>query len=106
MSPSRPEVVMEVVVSGERSEVIEGANLRALSARVESGASIPSVVGQLDDDSTHLWVNIDWLRGAATTSAAPSDVAGFHRDFDGMIGFATQQGWVSPDGSQVRAHLA
>jgi hypothetical protein len=97
---------MEVVVSGERSEVIEGANLRALSATVQPGASIPTAVGELDDDAMHLWVNIAWLRDAATTSAAPSDVVGFHRDFDGMIGFATKQGWVSADGGQVRAHLA
>lgn len=97
---------MEVVVSAERSEVIEGANLRALSARVEAGAPIPEVVGRVDDDATHLWLNIDWLRGAATASASPDDVPGFHRDFDGMISFAAKQGWVSPDGSRVRAHLA
>jgi hypothetical protein len=97
---------MEVVVGRDRSEVADGANLRALSATIEPGASIPASVGELDDGGAHLWLNITWLRDAATTSAAPSDVAGFHRDFDGMIGFATKQGWVSADGGRVRAHLA
>lgn len=97
---------MEIVIGVEACEVADGGNLRALSARVASGATIPSTVGVSDGDGHHVWVDIAWLRDAATVSAAPDDVASFHSDFAGMIAYAAKSGWVSADGTQVRAHIA
>ena len=97
---------MEIVIGTEACDVVDGGNLRALSARVASGATVPTTVGALDDDGSHVWVHIAWLRDAATVSAAPDDVANFHSDFAGMIAYAAKSGWVSADGTQVRAHIA
>ena len=57
---------MEIVIGVEACEVADGGNLRALSARVVSGATMPATLGALDDDGHHVWVNIAWLRDAAT----------------------------------------
>ena len=97
---------MEIVIGAEACEVVDGGNLRALSVRVAEGATVPTTVGAPDDDGSHVWVNIAWLRDAATMSAAPDDVASFHSDFAGMIGYAAKSGWVSGDGAKVRAHIA
>ena len=97
---------MEIVIGVEACEVADGGNLRALSARVAAGATIPSAVGVPDDDGHHVWVDVAWLRDAATVSVAPEDVASFQSDFAGMIAYAAKSGWVSADGTQVRAHIA
>jgi hypothetical protein len=56
--------------------------------------------GELLDDG-HLMVPIETIRRLAAGLVGP----GWLEDFAGMIAYATGKGWVSGDGTHVRAHL-
>lgn len=51
-------------------------------------------------DGTHAWLYIERLRSAGS-GLGP----GWAEGFDGMVGYARQQGWQSDDGRSVRAHV-
>ena len=53
-------------------------------------------------DWEHVWVDIALLR---TNALAQVDDPGFPAQFDGMIAYATKQGWLNALGTRVRAHL-
>jgi hypothetical protein len=49
-----------------------------------------------------VWVDIALLR---TNALAQVDDPDFPAQFDGMIAYATKQGWLNALGTRVRAHL-
>lgn len=57
-----------------------------------------SGAGRLDGE--HAWLEVKWLRQHG------SDDRGWPDAFDAMIDYARGKGWLSPDGQQVRAHVA
>jgi hypothetical protein len=49
-----------------------------------------------------VWVDVEWLR---RTGAAQVADPGFGRQFDGMIAYAAEKGWLDETGTRVRAHI-
>ena len=58
-------------------------------------------VGELLDDGEHIMVRIDAVRRLAESRVGPD----WEADFAGMLAYAQRKGWVSEDGSGVRAHI-
>jgi hypothetical protein len=58
-------------------------------------------LGELLPDGDHLMVSVDAIRRHARENVGPA----WAQDLAGMIGYATRKGWVSEDGSRVRAHI-
>jgi len=97
---------MFVEVQGGTSRVREGENLRALSVRVDDRATLEAALGSLGSvDGDHVWLDLAALREGAEASLPADAVEGWAAGFDGMIGYATKSGWVSDDGTKVRAHI-
>lgn len=63
---------------------------------------VVSIVGQtgvgLVGDG-HVWIDIDFLRHFRNGTRE------WDHQFDAMIAYATERGWVDADGTRVRAHL-
>lgn len=57
--------------------------------------------GELVDDGRHVMVDVAAVRHLAA-GRVHADWAG---EFEAMVQFAARQGWVSPDGGHVRAHV-
>jgi hypothetical protein len=73
----------------------------AAPAGTELG-QIAEMLGTEDDaPADHVWVPVDWVRQQA--SGRVSD--GWAGEFDGMLGYASSKGWMSPDGASVQAHV-
>jgi hypothetical protein len=97
---------MYVEVLGGNSRVREGENLKALSVRVDDRATLPAALGALGAvDGDHVWLDIAQLRAAAEAGLPSDALEGWSAGFEGMIGYATKSGWVSDDGTRVRAHI-
>lgn len=56
---------------------------------------------RFDEDGEHVWLDITAARAAG--AAASGD--GWPADFDGMIAYASSQGWTDAAGTHVRAHV-
>jgi hypothetical protein len=95
---------VEVRSAGEAS-VVDVENLRELAVRAH-GADIDGVSATLQAnglgavEGDHAWLDVERLR-----LSGPVDQAHWSEGFDGMISYARKQGWLSADGSSVRAHL-
>jgi hypothetical protein len=80
-------------------------NLRELKVVAPAMASA-DVASALEADN---WGRLDgdhaWLSVGALKSAGAAEGAAWDEGFTQMMGYAASQGWVSPDGLQVRAHL-
>lgn len=95
---------VEVRSDGEAS-VVDVENLRELAVRAH-GADIDGIsaalhangIGAVEGD--HAWLDVERLR-----RSGPAGLAHWSEGFDGMISYARKQGWLSADGSSVRAHL-
>jgi hypothetical protein len=97
---------MYVEVVDGTSRVREGENLTALSVRVDDRATLDAALGSLGTvDGDHVWLDIAALRTGAEASLPADAVEGWAAGFDGMIHYATRSGWVSDDGTNVRAHI-
>ncbi|MCD2196780.1 hypothetical protein LQ327_25750 [Actinomycetospora endophytica] len=57
--------------------------------------------GELLEGASHLMIPVATLRRLAE-GRVPE---GWDADFDGMIDYAREKGWLSDDGESVRAHL-
>lgn len=95
---------VEVRSTGEAS-VVDVENLRELAVRAHgvdidgiSAALQANGIGAVEGD--HAWLDVERLR-----RSGPADLAQWTEGFDGMISYARKQGWLSVDGSSVRAHL-
>ena len=96
LSPTEPPAVRDAddfkSLSVETAGPVEEANhgdLVVLDTSTES------------DDNEHVWLNIVALQKLAITDGDDELLA----KFDGMIGYAAQNDWLSPDGASVRAHI-
>jgi hypothetical protein len=95
---------VEVHPAGEAS-VVDVENLRELAVRAH-GADIEGISAALQANSLgsvegdHAWLEVERLR-----RSGPADLSQWSEGFDGMISYARKQGWLSEDGSSVRAHL-
>jgi hypothetical protein len=97
-----------IEVADGASHVRDADNLKALSVRVVHRAHLAEALGTLgkvSDDGDHVWLNIAELRDEGAASLPDEDAAVWLPLFDGMIGYATKSGWVSTDGTAVRAHI-
>lgn len=54
------------------------------------------------DDGEHVWLDVARARALGLDA---SDDPAFGPGFDGMIGYATSQGWLNDTGTHVRAHI-
>ena len=68
----------------------------------EALAAALGALVELDDDGAHAWLSIAGLRDLAGPLAADDE---WMTSFDGMVGYAASKGWLSPDGSAIRAHV-
>ncbi|MCG7630904.1 hypothetical protein MHN80_01115 [Gordonia McavH-238-E] len=97
---------MYVSVQPGRVDVVERTDYRRFHLQADANVSLPEIgallqrerLGGVDDG--HAWIRIDSLR---------ERLAGF-TDFDAeqfseMVTYATQRGWVSPDGAALRTHI-
>jgi hypothetical protein len=93
-----------VSVSRTSARVLQAGILTALTARLDgvdpAGADQTlRAAGIGIVELGHAWVRIEFLR-----AAGPVD-SGWAAGFAAMISYAETNGWVSGDGSSVRAHL-
>lgn len=58
-------------------------------------------LGEVSDDGQHVLVRVDAVRRLAAGRVGP----GWEDDLAGMLGYARSKGWVSDDGTAVRAHV-
>jgi hypothetical protein len=54
-----------------------------------------------DADGRHVWINIAWLRAEGSRVQPPD----WSRQFDAMVASARPHGWVSEDGTALKAHI-
>jgi hypothetical protein len=97
---------MRLHLHTDRAEttVSDGADLKRLDAVVHGTGDIAATLGghgAMDDDGSHLWIDIAWLRIAA--GAGQPDT--WPAQFDGMVAYATSKGWSNPDHTRLRVHL-
>ncbi len=76
--------------------LVEGAADGATSATVVS--TLGADGGAVDDD--HVFVAVDAVRRLAGSRDQHWDAG-----FAGMLGYAESKGWMSSDGSMIRAHV-
>jgi hypothetical protein len=59
-------------------------------------------LGSVDEDGSHVWLAVDGLKTLAGRLASEAD---WIRRLDGMLGYAGLNGWLSEDGTAIRAHI-
>ena len=105
---AREEKPVYLRITRESAELVEPEDVRSFRAvcpadmshdELADGARRAGFGELLDED--HLMVPVDTIRRLAAGRVGP----GWPRDFAGMITYATGKGWVSDDGTQVRAHV-
>ncbi len=87
-----------------RLRVESGEDLKRLSAAFAGSGHLekPLPTGlRLDEDGSHLWVEIATL----STLAGAGRPCEWHRQFDAMIVFAARHGWVDDKRQAVRIHI-
>ena len=58
-------------------------------------------LGEMLPSGDHLMVALDAVRRMAAGRVGP----GWERDLDAMVAYAAGKGWLSADGTRVRAHV-
>jgi hypothetical protein len=90
----------------QQAAVLEVDDLKSFKVVVVGPGTHEEVQAALGDlgrvpDDTHAWISIQELRSAS----GRDDVASWRSGFDGMVDYAASKGWVSDDGSELRAHI-
>ncbi len=62
-------------------------------------AEVLAAHGRLDGD--HAWIGVD----AVVALAGDAATEAWRADFDGMVAYARSKGFLSDDGTAIRAHL-
>ena len=84
-------------------QLVEVDDLQRLHVEVEGHVVIGGALGSFGAlEGDHAWLSIAALRAAAHAQGA---AAGWDADFDAMVEYASSKGWLSPDGTDVRAHV-
>lgn len=101
---------MFVEVSAAGRGIAEADDLRRLEVRAGAidGAALAAALdglGTVADDGDHVWLGIDALRSEAAATI-DGDRETWAAEYDAMIAYAADHGWVTDDGTAVRAHLA
>jgi len=65
--------------------------------------SVPDSLGWVTPDGEHIFVQRDAVRVMA---GATADTEEWQAGFDAMLAYADRSGWLSPDGTAVRAHCS
>ena len=100
---------MYIRINSESVELVEPDDLRSFHAvrPTELGqGELAEIVRQEDlgevlPDGDHLMVPLETVRRMAAGRVGPA----WEQDFDSMIAYAARKGWLSDDGTRVRAHL-
>ncbi|GAA1077193.1 hypothetical protein ACFU8R_17200 [Pseudonocardia alni] len=90
-------------------ELVDPGDVRAFHVVVTEGATEGELadtvrrtgLGELSDDGEHVLVRVDAVRRLAAGRVGP----GWEDDLAGMLGYARSKGWLSDDGTAVRAHV-
>lgn len=97
---------MYVIVHPDRVDVVETTDYRRFHLQADESISLPEIGALLqrerlgDVDDGHAWIRTDSLRERLAGST------NFDAEqFSEMVTYATQRGWVSPDGAALRAHI-
>lgn len=97
---------MYVTVQPGRVEVLDATDYRRFQVEAAASLTAADIAKQLKDsrlgeiEGDHAWIHI----GALTVLLAASE--GFDgRQFEAMVAYAHERGWVSDDGGSLRAHL-
>lgn len=96
-------------ITRDSTELVEPENVRAFHAvcPVDLGhddlaESVRNAyLGELQGGDTHLMVPVDTVRRFAAGRVGPT----WEEDLAGMLAYAAKKGWVSEDGTRVRAHI-
>lgn len=96
---------MVVVVAGDVVRLDEPANLEAFKVVVEKGTEFQVMqalaqIGRMADRDT-AWIRADAVRIMAAGRVAQD----WTEQFQGVLAYAATKGWLSDDGSEVRAHI-
>lgn len=100
---------MHFRISSESVELIEPDDVTSFRAVRPAGLGqdqLAEIVRQEDlgevlPGGGHLMVPLETVRRMAAGRVGP----GWNQDFDSMIAYAERKGWLSDDGTRVRAHL-
>jgi hypothetical protein len=63
--------------------------------------TVPDSLGDVTDDGEHVVVHRNALRALAGPITRSED---WQAGFDAMLAYAKHSGWLTPDGSGIRAH--
>ena len=97
---------MYISVQPGHVDVLEPTDYRRFDLQADAGLSAVDIGAQLqrerfgDVEDGHAWIRIDTLR-ARLASTSDFDA----EQFSAMVACAVEQGWVSPDGKALRAHI-
>lgn len=93
---------MYVRVDGAGLALVEADNFRQFAVVVEGEGKLTELdgFGVVDAAGEHVFLNVDAVRGLAGSTATAEWV----RQFEGMVAFAREKGWVD-DAGRVRAHV-
>ena len=91
-------------------ELVDPADTAAFHASCDPSLSDDDIAAVLDrenigapvpGDPSHLLVRVDAVRRLAAGRVGPT----WDRDFESMLTYAAGKGWLSNDGTSIRAHL-
>jgi hypothetical protein len=96
-------------ITQDSTELVDPQTLTSFHATCSAGLSAEDLaavvrrtgLGDVLPDGEHLMVRIDAVRRMAADHVDP----GWSADFDRMIAYAGGKGWLSEDGTHVRAHV-
>ncbi len=96
---------MVIVVDGDSVRLDDPEDLKGFKVVVPSGDETTVTqalksVGRLVDRETA------WIRAGAVRALAHGRVDDdWDEEFEAMLGYAASKGWLSDDGSEIRAHV-
>lgn len=96
-------------ITEDSTELVEPQDVTSFSVVCPTGLGHDGLAGRVREDrlgevlpdGDHVMVSVDAIRRYALGSVGPA----WEQDLAGMIGYATGKGWVSEDGTRVRAHI-
>ncbi len=94
---------MYLRVSPEGTSLEEPEDLKRFHVEIVAGVEDPaaSLAGWARLEGDHAWVDVEAVRWAAAGRVG----ARWDADFAGMVDYAKAKGWVSDDGTALRAHV-